>query len=303
MKRIISIALFIAALFNVNLIASAADTDIEDVLCSAFVVMEGKSESLVKNYYEELSVPPVIENEKLYIAAQDLEKWGTSVSIAGNDVTVINGAYTIEMTLDENSYFVNNEIVFSEPFAKVINENIMISFEDFAKTAGLKYIQYNNMGAVIYGADADEELYDDIYSKISELKSKSIMAELYVSPTGNDSGTGSKSDPFKTINRAKAYVQNLISSGMTGDVYVYIAEGTYEETLEFVSSDSGKGQYRVYYKGYNGAPEITTGKEIKNWEEYNGNIYRAYIGESRNINKNSKIPERGLFIHYKRGIV
>ena len=149
MKRIISIALFIAALFNVNLIASAADTDIEDVLCSAFVVMEGKSESLVKNYYEELSVPPVIENEKLYIAAQDLEKWGTSVNIAGNDVTVINGAYTIEMTVGENSYFVNNEIVFSEPFAKVINENIMISFEDFAKTAGLKYIKYNNMGADI----------------------------------------------------------------------------------------------------------------------------------------------------------
>ena len=68
MKKVLNIILCICILFgtlNVNVIAAEYNT--EDVLCSAFVVMKGKRECLVKNYCAELSLLPIEENGRIYI--------------------------------------------------------------------------------------------------------------------------------------------------------------------------------------------------------------------------------------------
>ena len=68
---------------------------------------------------------------------------------------------------------------------------------------------------------------------------------IYVSPGGNDSGTGTKSNPFKTVNKAKTRVSNYLS-GQKGDIYIHIAKGEYKETLEFTVKDSkDKKKYTV----------------------------------------------------------
>lgn len=49
---------------------------------------------------------------------------------------------------------------------------------------------------------------------------------FYVSPSGNDSNSGTQSAPFKTIEKARDTVRT-INSSMTGDIYVYLMDGTY----------------------------------------------------------------------------
>ena len=68
-----------------------------------------------------------------------------------------------------------------------------------------------------------------------------IMKTFYVSPDGNDGNNGlSSTTPFQSINKAKLEVQKY-NSGMTGDIVVYIMDGTYEldSTITFEAIDSG----------------------------------------------------------------
>ena len=95
-----------------------------------------------------------------------------------------------------------------------------------------------------YWSDLKRKLIDEgseVHEKIVQLKLKAKDGKMRETDTLDTEGIfrliesvpSSKAEPFKTINEAKAYVQGLISSGMTGDVYVYIAEGTYNEALEY----------------------------------------------------------------------
>ncbi len=61
------------------------------------------------------------------------------------------------------------------------------------------------------------------------------VSAVYVSVTGNDSASGTKENPFKTISKA---VSEL---GKNGKITVYIAGGTYDEKIA-VSNKSGTSQ-------------------------------------------------------------
>ena len=98
--------------------------------------------------------------------------------------------------------------------------------------------------------------------------------EIYVSPDGNDSNSGSSESPFKTLERAKAEVR-VHNSNMSGNIIVNIASGVYymDNTLEFTQADSGTNGFSVIYRGItdeNGnSPIVSGGVDISdNWELY-----------------------------------
>lgn len=121
---------------------------------------------------------------------------------------------------------------------------------------------------------------------------------FYVSPDGDDSGPGTSEQPFRTLERARQAVRG-INSSMTGDIYVYLKNGTYalDTTLTFDSSDSGKNGYNVIYTADTGAaPVISGGVDISTgWEVYDSekNIYKRegvdwdfrqlYVNDNRGI--------------------
>lgn len=98
--------------------------------------------------------------------------------------------------------------------------------------------------------------------------------EIYISPDGNDSNSGSSESPFKTLERAKAEVR-VHNSNMSGNIIVNIASGVYymDNTLEFTQADSGTNGFSVIYRGItdeNGnSPIVSGGVDISdNWELY-----------------------------------
>lgn len=109
---------------------------------------------------------------------------------------------------------------------------------------------------------------------------ENIQAEFYINPvSGNDANNGSKDAPFKTIEGALKTVK-LHTKNMTGDIYVYFADGRYELTkpVRLDATCGGSNGYKVYYKAEHGAnPVITGSKEITGWELFDEekNIYRA----------------------------
>lgn len=137
------------------------------------------------------------------------------------------------------------------------------------------------------------------YAKIMVLNKKSIMPyitaitvtrdNIYVDgERGDDSNSGSKDEPFKTIERAKQEIRNKKNNNMNGDITVYIKNGTYTLThpLEFTQEDSGVGDNNVIYKGYGDGEVIIDGGMHVNgeWTLYDAtkNIYRTYVGTNIN---------------------
>lgn len=117
----------------------------------------------------------------------------------------------------------------------------------------------------------------------SATSASSVYAEFYIDPiNGSDSNNGSKEAPFATIKKATEAVK-AEHNKMTGDIYVWFADGRYElsETVRFDKKTGGRGDYNVYYQALPGAkPVISGGKEITDWELYDSekNIYRAKTG-------------------------
>ncbi len=86
-------------------------------------------------------------------------------------------------------------------------------------------------------------------------------AQIYVSPSGNDAAPGSEARPVRTLERARDLVRAR-ERGMTGDLTVYVAAGTYrmERPLVLDARDSGNGGHRVIYSGASGGgPSIVSG--------------------------------------------
>lgn len=84
-------------------------------------------------------------------------------------------------------------------------------------------------------------------------------ADYYVSPSGNDSGTGTKDDPFLTIERAKEAVRNTDRSGRDG-ITVAVFAGEYKiDSLEFTSEDGGTEKCPVTYTAYGDGEVILNG--------------------------------------------
>ena len=127
------------------------------------------------------------------------------------------------------------------------------------------------------------------------------QATFYVAPTGSDSNPGTEAAPFKTITKAQKAVRE-INGTMTGDIVVYLREGTYQlnSTVNFDERDGGKDGHYVRYKAYKGEnPLITGGMPITGWaihDEANG-IWKAegVEGNFRQLYVNGKKAVRACF--------
>ncbi len=106
-----------------------------------------------------------------------------------------------------------------------------------------------------------------------------VQASFYVSPDGSDTNDGSKSSPFKTLERARDAVRN-INKDMSGDIVVYLRGGTYRitEPVVFDTRDSGTNGYDVRYTAYESeTPEINGATQVTGWTAYNDHIYQAKL--------------------------
>jgi hypothetical protein len=121
-----------------------------------------------------------------------------------------------------------------------------------------------------------------------------VQAAFYVSPSGDDSYTGTEAAPFKTVEAARDAVRK-INSSMTGDIVVYLRGGTYtvSSTITFNASDNGTNGFRIYYKAYPGETPVLSGAvKVTGWTQHSGNIYKA------TLNRSTKL--RNLYVNDKR---
>ena len=109
---------------------------------------------------------------------------------------------------------------------------------------------------------------------------------FYVASTGDDLNPGTLSEPFASPHRAKQAVRELVTQGLTGDVTVYLREGTYylTEQWEFNQNDGGTAEYAVTYRSYPGEmARISGGVPVTGWTHYSGNIWQAPMPEGVEI--------------------
>ena len=84
-----------------------------------------------------------------------------------------------------------------------------------------------------------------------------IIGDYYVSTNGNDSNSGTKAEPFLTIERAIEAVRNTEN---TNGITVCIEAGEYRvSSLEFTKDDSGSAEHPIKYCAYNGEVVINGG--------------------------------------------
>ncbi|TDE02779.1 right-handed parallel beta-helix repeat-containing protein [Jiangella asiatica] len=104
---------------------------------------------------------------------------------------------------------------------------------------------------------------------------------VYVSPDGDDAAPGTRDQPFRTLERARDAVRELIADGMTADVTVVLREGTYylDESLRLNENDSGRDGHQVVYTNEPGENAVVAGgRPITGWEQVEGTeVFRAPV--------------------------
>jgi hypothetical protein len=99
---------------------------------------------------------------------------------------------------------------------------------------------------------------------------------VFVSPSGDDTGPGTKSRPFATITRAQEEVRTVKEEGRfpDGGMTVRIAGGVYrlDEPLMFGPGDGGDELGSVGYRAEEGAQVIVSGgRPVTGWTNEGGN--------------------------------
>ena len=107
----------------------------------------------------------------------------------------------------------------------------------------------------------------------------SCTREYWVSPNGNDAGTGDSNDPFLTIAHARDVIRTCSDKG-TCSINVNIKGGLYRlnEPLVFSSQDSGTSSAQITYKAASGeTPVISGAVQVSGWTLHDAafNIWQA----------------------------
>lgn len=91
---------------------------------------------------------------------------------------------------------------------------------------------------------------------------------IYLSPSGNDAGDGTRKHPFLTLEKARDTIRRLRENGLDQPVTVYIQGGTYPaQPVIFDRQDSGTRNAPVIYKAVGAEKPVFTGsRELKHWE-------------------------------------
>lgn len=106
------------------------------------------------------------------------------------------------------------------------------------------------------------------------------QTQIYVSPSGNDSGNGSLQAPFRTIGKAKSEARK-----QNGEVSIVLRGATYRlsEPLVFTPDDGGKAGKALTVRAYPGEKVILSGSihlENLQWEPYRKGILKTRINGS-----------------------
>jgi hypothetical protein len=122
-------------------------------------------------------------------------------------------------------------------------------------------------------------------------------AELYVSPSGNDSAAGTIAAPLATIAGARDKVDKIKSASTP--VTVYLRGGAYYlgAPVAFGPANSGTVQAPITYIAYNNEKPVISGgiKVTSTWKTYQGQIMVTTIA------KNLKVDQ--LFLNGKRQVL
>ena len=97
-------------------------------------------------------------------------------------------------------------------------------------------------------------------------------ANIFVSPTGNDSNPGTAASPVQTLQKAQQLVRSS-NSNLTSDLTVTLADGYYRMSspLMLDSSDSGSNGHNVVWTAATGAhPAVVGSKQISGWSQLSG---------------------------------
>ena len=110
--------------------------------------------------------------------------------------------------------------------------------------------------------------------------------EIHVSPNGDDNGSGTLSDPFMTLERARDEVRKLATGMDEGNLNVILHDGVYEITrpLTFSPEDVFNTNIRVFWKAAEGEKPVISGAVRVNAEDIPGNeMYRISYTESEKL--------------------
>lgn len=101
---------------------------------------------------------------------------------------------------------------------------------------------------------------------------------VYIAPQGNDNGTGSKDQPFLSLERALQACNTNLDT-----LFIQVAPGDYIMKKPLVLSHPLNCP--IVIKGAaEQLPRFIGGIKITGWEQYKNNIYRAYIPEVKLYN-------------------
>jgi hypothetical protein len=102
--------------------------------------------------------------------------------------------------------------------------------------------------------------------------------EIFVSPDGNDTNSGTLDQPLHTFTGARDKVRTLL--GGSKDILVYFREGTYifEETVVLGPEDSGSVNQQIVYMAYPGeTPIFSSLIQVTDWSSFDRNIMQANL--------------------------
>ncbi|KAH8178709.1 hypothetical protein LIA77_00228 [Sarocladium implicatum] len=106
----------------------------------------------------------------------------------------------------------------------------------------------------------------------------SARTDIYVSPTGSDSGDGSQSSPFKSLTKAQQAVRSALGDSSSGAITVRLAGGVHTLTkpLVLTDADSGSSSQPVVWTSSANAT-ISGGLKVTNWKAGSDGIYSASV--------------------------
>ncbi|MFF4974471.1 discoidin domain-containing protein [Streptomyces sp. NPDC001083] len=115
----------------------------------------------------------------------------------------------------------------------------------------------------------------------AQAAAKAAGLTVYVSPVGQDTGRGTASHPFKTLEHARDYVRDTRSRA-GGDIHVRLLTGTYRlsRTFTLTAQDSGRNGQKIVYEAAPGAhPVISGGRQVTGWTkaDADGKVYKAKL--------------------------
>ena len=151
-----------------------------------------------------------------------------------------------------------------------------------------------------------------VVSALCSTASAEVMKTFYVSPKGEDSNTGTRQQPFATLQRARDAVRQ-INGNMTGDIVVILGGGTYSisESIVFDQRDAAAGGHTIVYRGAEGeTPVISGGRTIGPWRADVDGCWKAstdlddfrqlYVDEKRSVRaRGGELP--GAELHGQDG--